>query len=105
MEGELMSQIRIPLANPQDVLIVGYDKPFDTYYAQLYTHALDDRRKSDEPDKAVGYHPIERSANEITDHGSYPCDLVLLERTLTEWGLSSDAVSAAVIAAREDGPQ
>jgi len=99
-----MSRIRIPLDDPDNHLLVGYDRAFKTYFAMLYTPAGDARRVEDEPDKACGYHPMERSAREITEHGPYPCDLDALDVVLHEWGLSQHEIETAVTLARQDGP-
>jgi hypothetical protein len=77
-------------------VIVGYDRPVHTFFAQLYD-AGDDT--NDPPCKAVGYHPAERAPGERTEHGPYPCSLAELERTLQAWGLSDperEQVRAAI---------
>lgn len=100
-----MSRIRIPLEEPGSYLLVGYDVPFQTYFAMLYTKQMDTRRLEDEPDKAVGYHPMERGSREITEHGPYPCDLPTLGQYLREWGLTPTEVKVAVESAGLDGPE
>jgi len=100
-----MSRIRVPLDNPKHTLLVGWDGPFGTYFAMLYTPALNSERLEDEPDKAVGYHPMERIPGEITEHGPYPCDLDMLFTTLQGWGLSEQEVTDAIFVARHDGPR
>jgi len=67
-------------------LIVGYDRPMRSLYAQLYEHGDD---PGDAPRKAVGYHPMERIASERTEHWDYPADRAALTRALTDWGLTA----------------
>lgn len=100
-----MSRARVVLDGGR-VLLVGYDRPFSTYFAMLYTPAGDAARMDDEPDKAVGYHPMERDPHEITEHGPYPANLATFAVTLKEWGLSNEEVNrAAQIAAMDpDAP-
>jgi hypothetical protein len=84
------------------VVLVGYDRPFGTYYAMLYTPELDSKRLDDEPDKAVGYHPMERSEREITEHGPYPVSMATLLQSLKEWGLDDDQIAEVGRAAAQD---
>lgn len=71
------------------VLLLGYDRPFNTLYAALYDGKEVDGEEI--PSKAIGYHPAEQgSAPPGTDYGIYPADIGDFDRALKDWGLTDE---------------
>jgi hypothetical protein len=94
-----MSRHQIVLRTGRYV-ICGFDRPFGTFFAQLYD-PLDD--PNDPPIKSIGYHPAERDPRERTSHGPYPVATAeQFNRALEAWSLDPRDRMAIVRAAGHD---
>jgi hypothetical protein len=77
-------------ANERQEVVAGFDRPFNTWYAQLYDSNWSERISDDDsPMKTVGYHPSEQAlSHPETEHGPYPVkDYDELASYLTAWGI------------------
>lgn len=84
-----MSQIvfpLVPVAGGRE-LVVGYDRPFRTFFAQLWDPGAG---PEDSPVQAAGYHPDEQLLDPSVPYGPYPLDLMELDRVLASWGIDGD---------------
>lgn len=79
-----MSQ-HIVLCDGGGELVVGWDRPFGTFFAQLWEPGS----TADDPLRTVGYHPTEQALSPGAEHGPYPVRTrAELFRLLGSWGLS-----------------
>jgi hypothetical protein len=71
-------------------LTAGYDRPFGTWFAQLYDANFSEQTDDDSPAKTAGYHPTERAlSHPDTEHGPYPIrSYAELEVHLISWGIT-----------------
>jgi len=83
-------------------VVVGYDRPMRSCYAQLYDQG--DDPGDDAPLRAVGYHPLERLESERTEHGIYPATPADIANALNDWGLSTVEVDIVCRALDNDLP-
>lgn len=87
-------------------LLVGYDRPFRTLYAQLFDGT---DKIPDEPSRVMGYHPMEQGLNvpaQGIEYGPYPVDISTFDRVLVEWGLTEqDRDRAGAALARDVKPE
>lgn len=84
-----MSQIPVSCDDGHEV-VVGWDRPFHTFFAQLYEPGAD---FDDSPLRTVGYHPTEQGLTPESQHGPYPVENVDdLFKLIGSWGLSDDDV-------------
>jgi hypothetical protein len=72
-------------------LVFGYDRPFKTYYVQLWDRDFDPDFDFGAPAKAAGYHEMEKIEPLAGEYGPYPLGIAEFDRVLQEWGVSDDA--------------
>lgn len=53
-------------------ITLGYDAPFNTWFAQLWNRDFDDDFDFGAPEKAVGYHDAEKLPPIAGEYGPYP---------------------------------
>lgn len=96
-----MGQQKVTLSGGRR-LVVGYDAPFKTFFAQLWDPAYG----FGAPAKAAGYHPAERGIPPIAgEYGPYPMGWEELEQVFKEWGLgTAERDMAGTALARESSP-
>lgn len=71
-------------------LVAGWDRPFGTWFAQLYDANFSEQTQDDSPAKTVGYHPTEQALSHAkTEHGPYPMPTYTALQTflIGEWGI------------------
>jgi hypothetical protein len=84
-----MGKVYFKLDGPLE-LTAGFDRPFNTWFAQLYDANFSERFADDDsPAKTVGYHPTEQVlSHPDTEHGPYPVkDYDELQSYLEAWGI------------------
>lgn len=88
-----MSRHTLQLADGSEI-ICGYDRPFKTWFAQLY--GPEDNPPHGAPSKTVGYHPAEQALTPNGEHGVYPASKEDLRSTLIEWGVPEPMATETV---------
>jgi hypothetical protein len=91
----------IPLADGT-LVVVGYDRPFDTWFAQWY----DDQDDNKPPRAVVGYSRFEQDLlrEERPDAyvGPFPVSFSELAIEMARAGMPDEAVAMAALTAREE---